>query len=239
MKATSWSVVIAAAAGCVEGAEPNMSSVEQATSNPVVARSVFNGGGASVGSWDPETERSFWIAVHENGVGKARTATLSFSFHGPDLTSQECHPWWDPEWGPTPCWYTRWSSIWGMGEIPQADFSVSPKAESARLLTTTGPAFFVETCSSEGCTAGGTYAFDLVFTGNGFMHSEHSGSSTFSMGMPDWDGNVLAFRTSGTFRSQGAYADGTALGLTIANELGRIERTSGAMVTRDLVRVTR
>jgi hypothetical protein len=222
-------VALASAGACVDQEEETRtSSTEQALGPQIVARHMMNGGSVGFGHYDWETGTNFFVTAHESGTGSSRTVGLMFSYWGYDPTSHQC------DW--LGCYYTRYTSIWGEGQIQPGDLTIPVNGSSGQLVTTTGPSFWVQTCTESGCTSGGSYTFDLSFTGNGFMRHEQSGTRVFSMGAPDWTGQILEFRESGAVRGQGATVSGTAFGQAIEYGHGHIHRSVGGSVIRDLAR---
>lgn len=238
MKAMKWFVVaMAVCGGCVEMNDGEVSgSTQQAVGPTTIYHQSWNGGGAYGGAYDPNTGAQGSVWARANGNGPSRTAFMSFNYQGPDPTSQQCFTWDDPWWGSwTYCYFTRFITKWGYGTIPAADFTLEGRAAGARLHTTTGAGFYTETCVYEwmpwgygNCTYGESATFDLAWKPDGFGSMAHNGTV-------EQDFGGKGFRQSGSWVSNTARVNGSALGFTISNAYGGIDDTRGATVSNDVV----
>lgn len=237
MNAMKWFLAVAVLGGCVDMKEGELSgTTQQAAGNMTMFHQTWNGGAAGGNATDPSTGAWGSVYAFTNGNGPSRTAFMNFVYQGPEPSSQVCYTFDDPWWGSwTYCYFTRFVTRWGWGQIPADDFTIDPRAAAARLHTTTGAGFYTETCVSEwgpwfygNCTYGDPASFDLAWQPDGFASFSINGTRQQNFGDKGW-------RQSGSLVSRSARVNGTALGFTITNAFGQIDDSKGTTVSNDIV----
>jgi hypothetical protein len=230
-----WKMVVAASlvGGCAvdEPGQGELNETAQASGNPTpVFQSTWNGSGADTGFYDPATGASGSVSVHESGTKQQRAAFLSFYMQGPDPDSREC---WIDWWGEEYCYFTGFTTVYGWGQIPSADFDVRPGGTEARLLTSTGPDFYVERCTwnwstwYSDCTFGGSETFDLTWRRDGR-------ASTFHSGMHHHTNGAYMFRNQGTYHARSATVAGSGAGHDFSGGQGWLQDTRSVSVSRGI-----
>jgi hypothetical protein len=114
------------------------------------------------------------------------------------------------------CGYTRFSYLYGWGEIPASAFDVKGNAKGARLQLdlAQAPGFYQTTCSYDYVTsqytcsnsAGGT--LDVAWKDDGMFSSSYNGVSSQNWG-------VYSTRSTGQSDQRSATVVGTALGMPV------------------------
>ena len=203
---------------------------------PNVWHSVWNGGSAYANSWGPTS--SGYIDAYENKSGQSRYAYLNYYENAVDPTSQTCYSYTD-WWGDTYsyCYYTRFSWDYGWGQIPTHDFQVTPSGARVKTTVAAGGTFYAYHCDVDygswlwNCyvPTGGT--IDVKWGKSGGYSQSQSGTSEHAYG-------PYTYRTSGTFTSSSAHAQGSILGVSF-DAFGSFGDTHQASVTKEIVNTPR
>jgi len=169
------------------------------------------------------------ITLQQNGA----STLLFYESWGNDPSSRQCHQEFDPSGNViTICSFTRTTYDSGYGVIPSADLQFL--ATGARLITTTGPAFVNNRCTTDAsgptpvttCGPAAPVSFDLSWTGNGHSTTSTAGASQRTLG---------AFKLTevSTLQAGSAEVDGVALGHELARAPGTVGTTKGKHVATD------
>ena len=188
-----------------------------------------NGAGRSVQAQFSDAGGGGTLALQQNGA----STLLFYESWGNDPSSLSCHEYVD-DFGNiiTTCTFTRTTYDSGYGVIPSTDLQFS--ATGARLITTTGPGFVNNRCTTDTagpapvttCGPATPASFDLSWTGNGHSTTTTAGASQRTLG---------AFKLTevSTLQAGSAEVDGVALGHELARAPGSVGTTRGKHVATD------
>lgn len=247
----SLSAIALAASACAdvevapETDEPTADKVAEAARRAVVYHSTWNGASADAWAWSPY--QSISMQAWENkSQGGLRTAYLSLWGYSVDPTSEVCHTeqwcWGNDADGGAPdcyeytwCEYTRYSWIYGWGEISESDFRVSGSVKTAHLDVdlAQAPGFTATRCTydtvanSYDCAAFDEGAVDVIWSANGFYSSSQNGVQSNQYGN-------YTERTTGQYDSASADTSGTVLGVPARGQ-GYISTSKGVGVSKEIL----
>jgi hypothetical protein len=202
-------------AGCTE--QQPLASQEQAASAAAFIETTSSGA-ATARLIDATT--SITVNLIDNRTGPTQSLYLYYEYTVADPASQVCNPY---------CYYTRYISDYGYGDIPASDGDVTPA--NARVATTTGDTFTTVHCVSENagyrCGPGEPGAtIDLRWERTGLLR-------TFTSGLYRATTAAFTLQTHGTYWSSYARITGTLLGHDLVTD-GTLDDGQGSTITHAL-----